>query len=285
MPNYTDYTIGVIGMGFVGGSIFRGFAGYADMRGYDHDDSRSTHTFAEALDSDFVFIAVPTPMERVDGGRASMEYIEAVLERIVAAGYRDDTVFVIKSTIPPGTTQKLIGKYKIYTLVHSPEFLTERHALIDFLTPSRHIIGAYSSAAGDRLEKLYNARFPGVAVHRMRPDEAELVKYGANCFFATKVMFFNELYLLSHAFDMDWDAVMGGIMADGRIGMSHNAVPGHDGDMGFGGKCFPKDLNGLLAVFGDMDLDPKLMRAAWEQNKVLRENWDWAEIKGAVCDE
>jgi UDPglucose 6-dehydrogenase len=111
---------------------------------------------------------------------------------------------------------------------------------------------------------------------------AEQVKYTANCFFAVKIMFFNEMRLLSDSLQTDWDCVLKGVLSDGRIGISHVQVPGHDGDMGFGGKCFPKDINALIGVCEENGVDPMVLKAAWEQNKALRQNWDWAKIEGAV---
>jgi UDPglucose 6-dehydrogenase len=277
-----DKTIGVIGMGFVGGSVFRGFNLYNEVRGYDVDPKKTTHTFEEVIDCDFVFIAVPTPMEKVEGGKGDPSYVNEVLERIEKAGYREDTVFILKSTVPIGTTDRCIAQYGIKNLVHSPEFLTERNALVDFITPARQIIGGQSAYATVELEKLYTYRFPGVPSHLMTAMSAEQVKYTANCFFAVKIMFFNEMRLLSDSLQTDWDCVLKGVLSDGRIGISHVQVPGHDGDMGFGGKCFPKDINALIGVCEENGVDPMVLKAAWEQNKALRQNWDWAKIEGAV---
>ena len=277
-------TVGVIGMGFVGGSIFRGFNLYADVRGYDVDTDRSPNTFEEVIAADYIFVALPTPMARVDGGRCSTHLIDEAIGRIIADPGYYGGIIVIKSTIPPGTTDAMSAKHDSNRICHSPEFLTERSALADFLTPSRLIVGSNSYAVGQDMRHLYNHRFPGVDVKIMKPIEAELVKYGANCFFATKVIYFNELYMLCQAIGADWDQVLGGVMSDGRIGHSHNQCPGWDGDFGYGGKCLVKDLNALISVFEDNGVDPKLMKAAWDQNKAIRNNWDWAEIKGAVLD-
>jgi len=277
-----DKSVGCIGMGFVGGSVFRGFNLYNEVRGFDIDPKKCTHTVREVLDCDFVFISVPTPMETVEGGKGDPSFVNAVLKSIVEMGYREETVFILKSTVPIGTTDRCISEYGIKNLIHSPEFLTERNALVDFITPARHIIGGQSSYAMNALKDLYEYRFPGVPVHLMTAMSAEQVKYTANCFFAVKIMFFNEMRLLSDALQTDWDCVMKGVLSDGRIGMSHTDVPGWDGDFGFGGKCFSKDINALIAVCCENGIDPLVLKAAWEQNKKVRKNWDWAEIDGAV---
>jgi UDPglucose 6-dehydrogenase len=116
----------------------------------------------------------------------------------------------------------------------------------------------------------------------MSSDESEFVKYAANCFFATKVMFFNEMLLLAEKKGLNWKKIEEGVMSDGRIAKSHFQVPGHDGDKGFGGTCFPKDINALIKTFEAEGLDPKVLKAVWEQNKAIRKNWDWAKSSSAV---
>ena len=116
----------------------------------------------------------------------------------------------------------------------------------------------------------------------MKSDESEMVKYIANCFFATKVSFFNEMYLLCGKLNLDWDKMMMGVLSDGRIGTSHFQVPGHDGDMGFGGTCFPKDINSLISIMQDNGIDPVILQAAWDRNLSVRKNRDWEYEVAAV---
>ena len=277
-------TVGVIGMGFVGGSIFKGFNLYCHVQGYDVDAGKSVNTLDEVAGNDYIFIALPTPMETVEGGRASVHLIDQAISDVLSSDGYNGGVIVIKSTVPPGTTDRLIDKYDWELICHSPEFLTERAALADFLTPSRHIVGARCFEASEKMERLYNYRFPGVPVMHMNPISAELVKYGGNCFFATKIMYFNELYAICESVGANWNDVLCGVMADGRIGHSHNQVPGHDGELGFGGKCFPKDINALMAIAGDHCMPLAVMEAAWKENLHIRDRHDWADIKGAVME-
>jgi UDPglucose 6-dehydrogenase len=279
-----EESVGVIGMGFVGGAVYRGFNLYNEIHGYDVDGKKSPSSWEDVLNCDFVFIAVPTPMTTIEGGECDPTYINRVLGQIAEDDYRKETVFVLKSTVPIGTTRRCVEEFGIENLVHSPEFLTERTADADFITPARHIIGGMSEYAIQSLWMLYEYRFPGVKIHTMGPEEAEMVKYMANCFFATKIMFFNEMRMLTDKAGADWDRVMNGVLSDGRIGISHTDVPGHDGDMGFGGKCFPKDINALMGVMEGFGIDPVVLRAVWEQNKNVRKDWDWAKIDGAVTE-
>ena len=99
---------------------------------------------------------------------------------------------------------------------------------------------------------------------------SELIKYTLNCFFSTKVSFMNEIKMLSNKIGADWDKLVEGFTSDSRIGDSHVDVPGPDGKFGFGGKCFPKDLNALMELFRSNNIDPLVMHAAWERNQKTR---------------
>jgi UDPglucose 6-dehydrogenase len=113
---------------------------------------------------------------------------------------------------------------------------------------------------------------------------AQLIKYMANCFFATKVSFMNEMFQICQAVGGDWDQAIEGFVTDGRIGNSHIDVPGHDGDFGFGGKCFPKDLNAFIVRAREVGVDPKVMQASWDKNSEVRTDLDWFDIPGAVSE-
>ena len=117
-------------------------------------------------------------------------------------------------------------------------------------------------------------------------ETAELIKYMSNCFFATKVSFMNEMYQIAEKIDANWDDAVSGFVSDGRIGHSHLGVPGHDGKFGFGGSCFPKDIQAMIDFAETFDLNPTVLKGAWEKNLEVRPEEDWKELKGrAVIDE
>jgi UDPglucose 6-dehydrogenase len=114
---------------------------------------------------------------------------------------------------------------------------------------------------------------------------AEMVKYVANCFLATKVSFANEIYQICKAIGVDYNGVIETAMLDNRLGTSHWKVPGPDGHFGFGLTCFPKDLNALIKLAELNGVDPKVMKAVWEKNLEVRPERDWELMKGrAVCE-
>lgn len=229
--------LGIIGGGTVGRATARTYLEWVDeVRVFDLKHECRTHDLMTTLDTDLIFLCLP----------------EASLEKFLQACDHLGKHWVIKSTVPIGFTARMAKKFSI-DVVHSPEFLTERCAFVDAQTPTRNIVGypnqIISSKTGERLRNLLLTRFPGVAYLSMTSDESEAVKLFQNAFFATKVSFFNELYCLARELDLNWDYVLAGILADGRIAHSHTKVPGPDGQFGFGGKCLPKDLQTLLEGF------------------------------------
>jgi len=271
--------IGIVGAGFVGGAIARGFALQAEVKVFDKDPARAIHSFEEICQQDLIFLCLPTPMMHVEGGQADLAIINSVCQQI--KDQKTSGIVVIKSTVPIGTTKLLSETYGL-DIIHNPEFLTARNADIDFLTPARTILGGDPKLTHS-VASVFRKRFPGTNVLEMTSNESEAVKYIANCFFAMKVIYFNEVFLgLKDTFGLDWDKVMGGVLTDGRIGVSHCDVPGHDGKYGFSGACFPKDICALIHQLEESGFDPKVLKAAWEQNKAIRPEMDWGRIESAV---
>ncbi len=276
------YNIGIIGNGFVGSAIASGFSLHAEIKIFDSDKRRSTHGFSETINnSDFVFVCVPTPMNMSEGGKIDLSIMESVFDNISAELANKNAIFIIKSTTVPGSVESLVDRHPDLNIVYSPEFLTERSARLDFINASRIVLGGEYSLL-HRVEALFRSRFPHKKIIKTDTTTAQFIKYMANCFFATKVSFMNEMKQAADKLDVNWQQAVAGLVTDGRVGNSHLDVPGHDGSLGFGGKCFPKDLNGFISLFDSCGVDPKVMKAVWEKNLEVREEHDWKDIKGAV---
>lgn len=272
--------ISVIGNGFVGGAVANGFKHREPMI-YDVDPTRSNCSLNEALKSDYIFVCLPTPMTHVEGGRANLSILYSFFESIKELPLKG--IFIIKSTVPVGTTKALSEKYSQFRFVHNPEFLTAANANNDFINADRTVLGG-SEDDVNHVAILYQTDFENIPVFRMKSDESELVKYTANCFLSLKVMFFNEIKLLTEDINADYSKVIDGVSSDLRIGRSHTRVPGPDGDYGFGGTCFPKDINAFINVIKDVNGNARsdIFEAAWKRNKEVRKDWDWANSKSAV---
>ena len=190
-------------------------------------------------------------------------------------------VIVVKSTIPPGTTSKWNKMFNNIDIVFNPEFLTEANAINDFKNQNRIIIGGPKKSAS-KVRRLFVKAFPKVKIIKTDSTYAEMVKYVTNCFLATKVSFANEMYEICNYLSIDYDKVIEYAMHDERLGYSHWSVPGPDGDFGYGGHCFPKDVKALYSVAMELEsnVDPIMLRATNEKNNKVRKNRDWEKQKG-----
>ena len=276
--------IGVIGNGFVGNAHYEGFKKSNPTFVYDIDPEKSTETFEETINKYLVFVCLPTPMFK-DSNECNLKYIEDFFKKVNKTINRNTfTIFIIKSTVPVGTTKRLNELYKDIKILHSPEFLTADNSHQDFQNPSRNIVGGEIKNGLYFTSEFFRKKFPDKVCLTMDSNSSEFVKYFANTFFATKVSFFNEMYLLANKLGLDWENVIDGVMTDKRIGGSHYNVPGKDGEFGFGGTCFPKDINAFIKLFESYDIDPIVLKSVWERNLTVRKNKDWESSKSAVSD-
>jgi nucleotide sugar dehydrogenase len=267
-----QFKIGIVGNGFVGESQAFAFSPISDIKIFDIDPVKATHTLEETLKQDFIFICLPTPMK--ENGEQDISYIENFFNTVP----NQKAIFVLKSTVLPGTTKKLQDKYGL-KIVFCPEFLTEKTAKLDMLTQSRIILGGEKQWCSKVLE-LFKARFGEKHYILTNIITAELVKYMANTFLAVKVSVVNEFYKLSEQLDVDWDKALEGFVSDPRIGNSHSQVPGHDGKLGFGGTCFPKDINAMIQFGTELDINMNTLKGAWKTNLEVRPEQDWKQLKG-----
>ena len=210
--------------------------------------------------SDIIFIAVGTP-ESSDG-RADLTEVFKIVERICSMSVSSKTI-VVKSTVPVGTSRKirtLIGEKtdQEIDVVNNPEFLKEGTAVDDFLRPDRVVIGCHSEKARKIMSRLY-APFlrNGHPIHFMSNTSAELTKYAANAFLSIKISFANELALLADALGADTNEVRKGFTSDSRINSSF-FYPG----VGYGGSCFPKDIQALIRTAEEQDCTMDLVQSA-----------------------
>lgn len=281
--------IGIIGKGFVGSAVSKGFSpsvGFdAEIRIYDKDPLRSTHSLEETVnESEFIFLSLPTPSNQ--DGSISLKFLEESLNEINQINKNKNNILLLRSTVIPGTSEIFQSLYKNIRIVFNPEFLTERSAYLDFINQSRIILGG-SEEDCLKVESLYRARFGEyIPILKTNYQTAELIKYMNNCFFATKVSFLNEMKIIADSIDANWDESIEGFILDGRIGHSHLQVPGPDGNFGFGGSCFPKDMRALIAFAKENNIPLNTIEGAWKTNLKVRPQKDWESLKGrAVVDD
>ena len=284
-----NMSIGIVGYGYVGKAT--SILGCQNVKVIIHDIN-------EVTDADFVgtnciyspeikglenanliFVCVPTPME--PSGRCHTGIVEDVVGKI----QKDvgDTPIIVRSTVPVGLSKRIGVNFM-------PEFLTERNWMEDVKQTKDWIVGTHDPQNVDFKEKIRmlfrlshkNGRIVNPpTIHFTPTDSAEMCKDMRNCFLATKVSFFNELQEFCNLKGVSYDLAKELVCLDERITESHTAVPGPDGKRGFGGTCFPKDMQALLAEMVDAGMTSYIIDAALRRNEEAdRPAQDWMEYKG-----
>ena len=272
--------IGIVGQGFVGNAVYQKFKNYYDVLTNDLDENKSTATLENLIQMcSTIFLCLPTPMK--SDGKCDTSILEKVLDTIdlLTDNLETKKTIVIKSTIPPGTTEKFNKRYESLDIVFNPEFLTERNAVKDYENQNRIILGGPRPATTE-LKQIFSKVFPKAHIIKTDSTHAEMVKYLTNSFLATKVSFANEIYQLCDKLNIDYDKVVEYATLDERLGKSHWGVPGHDGDFGFGGHCFPKDLAALLHLSVELGTINNVLLATSNTNDEVRKFRDWEQMKG-----
>ena len=269
--------IGVIGQGFVGNAVYQKFKNHYDVLTYDKYKSDHNSTLRDLiLNSKYIFVCLPTPMNT--DGSCNIDIIEEVLKEVNEITDSPKTI-VLKSTVICGTTEKLNLKYEFLNIVFNPEFLTERNAVKDYDNQDRIILGGDRPYTTD-LKQIFSKVFPNSRIIKTSCTHAEMVKYLTNTFLAVKVSFANEMYELCNKLEIDYDKVVEYATIDQRLGQSHWSVPGHDGDFGFGGHCFPKDLSAIIRLTYELGTNNFVLSSAETTNDEVRTVRDWEQMKG-----
>tara|TARA_B100000085_G_scaffold269887_1_gene281725 strand:+ start:971 stop:1825 length:855 start_codon:yes stop_codon:yes gene_type:complete len=272
--------IGIIGQGFVGNAIYQKFKNYFEVLTFDLDSKLCNSTLENICDRcETIFVCLPTPMN--EDGSCCTNIVEDVLKdiEILTSFEQKEKTIVLKSTVSPGVTKKWNTEFNFLNIVFNPEFLTEANAVNDFENQSRIILGGPRPQT-TKLKQIYSKVFPKAHIIKTDSTHAEMVKYLTNSFLATKVSFANEIYQICDKLKIDYDKVVEYAVLDDRLGKSHWAVPGPDGDFGFGGHCLPKDLSALIHIAMQLNTETNVLNAVEETNDVVRQNRDWEDMKG-----
>jgi UDPglucose 6-dehydrogenase len=274
--------VGVIGWGYVGSATGKGFSTNKKNKIFWYDKfKKSPNTLEEVVEkSKFIFICLPTPMFRNYSGM-DMTIVDSVVKEIAPKVRKTDKVLIIKSTVLPGTTASYTKRYKDINFAMNPEFLTQDNASEDFLNPSRTVIGAKDKKAAQKVKRLYQTILPKNQKYFLTDTtSAELTKYMSNLMLASKVLLANEFYQLAKKMRVNYDEIQKMVSVDSRVG-THLKVPGPDGDLGFGGACFPKDMLGLLSFAKKKKVDMSVLEAVWKKNLKIRKKRDWEKRENA----
>ena len=254
--------------------VGHGFVGRAVDYGFTHSQVKKTiidpkyGNSVEDIDPNnynAIFVCVPTPMST--SGAIDYSILDVVMTSLNSKYRSRHIPIIIKSTVTPNILEQYTGS----GIVYNPEFLREKTALEDFINPDFHVFGgeAYDTKLVQSIYEKYSSCKQCKTFH-VGFKEASLIKYAINCFLATKVTFFNQLFDAAQEVDVDYNSVIKVLEQEPRIGSTHMRVPGFDSKRGFGGACFPKDTAALTHCTDKMSLLEKVI----EINNSYRSMYD-----------
>jgi|TARA_B110000483_G_scaffold204262_1_gene247139 UDPglucose 6-dehydrogenase len=276
--------IGIIGNGFVGKATNILENDNVELVIYDIDPKLCSPigtTIENICETDIVFISVPTPMN--SDGSCHIGILESVVSDIKKVCDLNENLIVIRSTVPPGTSNNL-------NCYFMPEFLTEKNFVNDFINNENWIFGLKNTEQDilfkNKITELFNYSYEAKKInynnlHFVTNNEAEMIKLFRNNYLSVKVGFCNEIAEFCEKKNIDYENVRELATLDNRIGSSHTKVPGHDGRKGYGGTCFPKDTNNLKCEMKKVGMKSYIIDNVVERNeKVDRPEQDWNSNKG-----
>jgi UDPglucose 6-dehydrogenase len=269
--------IGLIGRGFVGNAIYENLKTEHKVSVYDTNNELATVDSINKLceDCSIIFVALPTPMQ--ESGECDLSIVFGVMGEINES--YNDNIIILKSTVVPGTCRNISKRFPKLRMVFSPEFLTEKNSVLDFKNCNRVIFGG-NKLDNDVCHDLFRDMFPHKSYLKTNWETAEMVKYFLNTFLATKISFANEMFDICEAIGINYEDVVELSLHDERVAKSHLQVPGPDGDRGFGGTCFPKDINALTSFCKQNNVDSTMLNSVWQKNLKVRQNKDWLSKVG-----
>jgi UDPglucose 6-dehydrogenase len=272
--------IGIVGYGYVGKATALLGCKDVEVLIWDIDPSlRNINELKDLIVCDFVFVCVPTPMN--EDGSCHTDLVKGVAVDLIDLGVKSERI-IIRSTIPVGTSKSLGVSFM-------PEFLTEANWEKDFRELKFRVIGLpnpKSYPIQSELNHLFKLASSAGQINSSQicychTDEAELAKLTRNTFLSVKVSFFNEIYQFCKDRNIDYEMVKSLVAEDERIGYSHTKVPGPDGNMGYGGTCFPKDIHSLSNQMEESGTESYILKSSILRNsKIDRPDWKEQRERG-----
>jgi len=237
--------LGISGLGFVGNSMLESFLEKkVNVIGYDKYKNIGVDLFKDLLNVEIIFLALPT---KFDENTQTYDISEIIDSCEFLNSEKYNGLVVIKSTVIPGTTEKLSNKFQNLNLIHNPEFLSAKTAFEDFHNQKHIVLGITEKCNFEKyllLKNFYSSNYKCL-ISECKSTESETMKCFANSFYAVKIQFFTEMYLTCKSNGSNFDEVKNMMLKNGWINPMHTNVPGSDGKISYGGYCFPKDTKAL----------------------------------------
>lgn len=263
-------SIGIAGLGFVGGAMEKSFQIKGiELTGYDKYKNGGIGQIKNLLNTNIVFLCLPTLFSETTNSYDKTAIHEVCFE-LEQNNYTG--LVVVKSTVEPETTNKLSKQYKL-KICNNPEFLTARTAFEDFHNQKHIVLGKGTNCIDTDikvLENFYKTYYPDAEISNCTSLESESMKIMCNSFYASKIMLFNEYYLLCEKNGSSFEKIKSIMLKNNWINPMHTNVPGPDGDLGYGGACFPKDTKALLQYMIQIDTPNKILKQVTEEKNEIR---------------
>jgi UDPglucose 6-dehydrogenase len=273
------FRVGIVGYGFVGSAICKSLEKHNyscndNLFIYDKYKSESyiSKSLEDLLLTNIIFLCLPTlydkKIETYD-----LTALDETIDYLSKNNYKG--ICLIKSTIIPNTTLDYFYKYPNLKLIHNPEFLSAKTAFEDFHNQKHIVLGICSEKTHEYIDiiiNFYKKHYEKAEISIIMSTESELMKLTANCFYSVKIQFFTEIYLLCEKLNCSYETVKETLLNNGWINPTHTNIPGHDGQISYGGMCFPKDTSALQKYMEKIDTPNDILKATINERNKMRDD-------------
>ncbi len=267
------FKVCIIGLGFVGNAMYDSFKlKNIDVTIYDKYKNGGIGHISSSLDSNIVFLALPTPFS-AQTNTFDLSSIHDTCLYLYTNNYQG--AVVIKSTLEPETISMLSNTYTNLNFIHNPEFLSSKTAFDDFHNQTHIVLGKSSSCSSNIFDLVYNfylTYYPDAKISECDSLESECMKLFCNSFYAVKVHFFTELFLICQKNQCDYNKVKELMLKNNWINPNHTNVPGNDREISYGGMCFPKDTQALNEYMKKLNVPNQILDSCIKERNVIRNN-------------
>jgi len=271
------FRIGIIGHGFVGSAIHKSLELHIcddNLSLFIYDKYKSEPNLSKSLDelllTDILFLCLPTLYDK-NTETYDLTALNETIDYLSKKNYKG--ICLIKSTILPNTTLNYFEKYPNLKLIHNPEFLSAKTAFEDFHNQKHIVLGITSIKTHEYIDiiiNFYKKYYPDTEITIITSTESELMKLSANSFYSIKIQFFTEIYLLCKKLNCSYETVKQTLLNNGWINPMHTNVPGPDGNISYGGMCFPKDISALQKYMEKIDTPNEILKATINERNIMR---------------
>ena len=265
--------IGICGLGFVGNAIYQFMNDSSLLHHHNvfvYDKYKAINNLDALLYCDIIYICLPTLFD-ADLGSYNMNEINNTIYLLSEEKYNG--IILLKSTVLPTYCEDINMQYPLLKIIHNPEFLSAKTAIQDFKEQTHIILGytIYSKPCIPFIESFYKSLFPQSIISINNSTVSALTKLACNSFYATKVQYFTELYLLCERINVDFNDVKVLMLGNEWINPMHTSIPGPDGQVSFGGACLPKDISALNQYMADLGIDNAVIDSTIKERNKMRE--------------